>query len=96
MGYFANGTEGELYQAHWCARCVHEDADRGCPVWDLHLLYNYDQNKKKSTADALALLIPLRTDGLGNDRCRMFWEKGSRGGGQPEPLPVPLAIVRAA
>ena len=26
MGYFSNGTEGELYQERWCSRCLHDIA----------------------------------------------------------------------
>ncbi len=34
MGYFANGTEGDIYEARYCARCIHRgDPDGpGCPV----------------------------------------------------------------
>lgn len=72
MGYFANGSEGEAYQAKWCRRCVH-DADGSCPVFDLHVLYNYGQSKKPSTASALAMFIPREAGG--NGQCVMFWEK---------------------
>lgn len=61
---------------------------------NLHVLYNYDQFKKASTRDALAMFIPVASDG-GNGQCRMFWERVSgRGGG--EPLPTSFQIVRAA
>lgn len=96
MGYFSNGSEGDEYEAQWCARCVHEGTEeRSCPIMELHALYNYDQCKKKSTENALALFIPREADG-GNGRCTMFFARGSRGGGSPEPLPVPLTIVKAA
>lgn len=98
MGYFSNGTEGEMYMARWCERCVHWRDDKdgrgdGCPIWDLHLLYNYDQHKKPSTERALAMFIPY-VDGH-NSQCVMFWERG-KGNGGGEPVPVPLQIVRAA
>lgn len=101
MGYFANGSEGDAYMAQWCSRCVHwkDESDgrgEGCPVFDLHLLHNYDQIKKESTRHALEMFIPRNEDGLGNAQCRMFWERGGGSGGQKEPAPVPLAIVRAA
>lgn len=95
MGYFSNGSEGDYYEAQYCNRCVHHTTARGCPVLDLHLLYNYDQLKKDSTRRALEMFIPAAPNG-GNEQCRMFWERGKGGGGQPEPLPVPLTIVRAA
>lgn len=72
MGYFSNGTEGDLYEDRYCRRCVHRDgADgQGCPVWSAHLFYNYDEaNNDKSI---LHQLIPLTADGLGNEQCRMF------------------------
>lgn len=98
MGYFSNGSEGEWYEAQYCNRCVHQPAgDIGCPVLDLHLLYNYDQLRKDSTRRALAMFIPEK-DGR-NGQCAMFWERGrGGGGGSPEPLPakVPLTVVRAA
>ena len=99
MGYFSNGSAGDSYIAQWCLRCVnwrdrHDDRGEGCPVYDLHLLYNYDQHKKDSTKRALEMFIPRDEHG-GNGRCQMFWERGKgRPGG--EPVPVPLTIVRAA
>lgn len=102
MGYFANGSEGECYQDRWCVRCVHwkDEGDgrgEGCPVYDLHILYNYDQLKKDSTRRALEMFIPTAEGGIGNGQCRMFWERGRNGGGgQPEPVPVHLTIVKAA
>lgn len=101
MGYFANGTEGDCYQAQWCFRCVHwrdngDGRGDGCPVYDLHLLYNYDQHKKESTKHALAMFIP-RLEGGGNAQCRMFWERGKgSGGGEPVPVTRTLTVVRAA
>ena len=71
MGYFANGTEGDLYQAQWCERCVHYD-NNDCPVWNLHLIWNtkarFDQDKEL----ALDYFIPRTPDGLENLKCRMF------------------------
>lgn len=45
MGYFSNGTEGEMFEARWCERCVHQDESEdsiGCPVWWLHLMWNQE------------------------------------------------------
>lgn len=96
MGYFANGSEGDMYRAQWCDRCVHDDAVVGCPVWNLHLLYNYDQLKKTSTHEALGMFIP--EESATNGRCVMFWERGRGGRGPGEPLPVQahLTVVKAA
>ena len=48
MGYFANGTEGDAFRCEYCRTCVNNGdskSDEGCAVWDLHLLFNSDQNK---------------------------------------------------
>lgn len=100
MGFFSNGTEGDMYQSQFCARCINwkdvgDGRGAGCPVWDLHMLYNYDQHKKASTEAALAMFIPRDAAGW-NRQCAMFHERGKNGGGQPEPLPVLLTIVKAA
>lgn len=83
MGYFSNGTEGDMYREKWCERCVHGIAggdDLGCPVWDAHLLYAYRLCNEKPAANPgkamLDMLIPR--EGLGNGQCAMFIE--SRGG----------------
>lgn len=88
MGYFSNGTEGEIYQATYCDNCVHwrdlgDGRGYGCPIIDLHMLYNYDQHPEHSnnpeqaerTANMLNELIPRSENGLYNEQCRMFWDK---------------------
>ena len=73
MGYFPNGCAGERYEAEYCDRCVHQDAaGRGCPVWQLHMLHNYDECNKPESF--LHVLIPRSKDGPWNDQCRMFIE----------------------
>lgn len=52
MGYFPNGTSGEMFVERHCVECVHwkDDGDgrgHGCPVYDLHLLYSYELADKK-------------------------------------------------
>ena len=79
MGYFSNGTEGDVYQEAYCFRCAHwrdDDDGRGpgCPVWDAHLLYAYEEADSGSNAEAiLDLLIPR--SGISNERCRLFVAK---------------------
>lgn len=72
MGYFANGTEGEAYEARWCNRCVHQrgERDTGCAVWNAHLLTNYSQTEGSALETALSVLIPRR--GIENLKCLMF------------------------
>lgn len=74
MGYFSNGTEGRDYQDKWCFRCLHDNYDKQifCPIWDAHLSYAYDGDY----AAVLDLLIPRTKDGLGNERCTMFVDRG--------------------
>lgn len=78
MGYFSNGSEGMDYEAHYCERCIHFGPEEGpgCPVWMLHLLYNYDQFGDERLATVLSALIP-RDDAIGNAECRMFVPAGS-------------------
>lgn len=72
MGYFSNGTEGAAYYDKWCAHCLHDNPDKEvhCPVWNAHLIHNYDQ------LGVLGDLIPRSEDGLHNERCRMFVDRG--------------------
>lgn len=77
MAYFANGTEGSIFFDQYCVRCVHCG---GCPIWDLHLTWNYEQfmgrddeemtPEKQAKTTALNLLMP-RT-GTTNT-CAMFY-----------------------
>jgi len=74
MGYFPNGTAGEMYEAEYCDRCVHQKPDDGgCAVFLAHLLHNYEECNKPDSI--LHLLIPLSKDGLGNEQCEMFHPK---------------------
>jgi hypothetical protein len=68
MGYFSNGTEGDCYEARYCAHCRHGEAEDGCPVMLLHLLHNYEECNKPDSF--LHVLIPRTKDG--NAECAMF------------------------
>lgn len=76
MGYFSNGSEGESYHEHYCARCVHDDEENGkyCPIWNLHLLHNYAECNNKDSY--LHVLIPRDERGF-NDTCTMFVERAA-------------------
>ena len=68
MGYFSNGTEGDMYEQEYCYQCIH---DENCAVWEAHLIYNYDEcNNEKSI---LHTLIPRK--GAYNEKCNMFYPK---------------------
>jgi hypothetical protein len=75
MGYFSNGTDGEMYYETFCANCVHNGDEDGpyCPVWAAHKEYNYrDCNDKNSI---LHILIPRK--GVENEECTMFIRKAA-------------------
>lgn len=81
MAYFSNGTEGMDYESRYCDNCVHfvdKQGSYACPVWNLHMEFNYDQCKNGKTGKAIAkilgTLIPRRDDGFAGD-CSMFVEK---------------------
>ncbi len=78
MGYFSNGTEGRMYEAEVCDKCIHyPHEDVGCPVMELHMLYNYEQHDNKDIANCLDTLIPRSKDGLSNEQCLMFHQDPS-------------------
>ena len=76
MGYFSNGSEGDSFQERYCNKCLHDNEAKGifCPVWNLHLLHSYEECNKP--ASFLHTLIPRSKDGLGNERCTMFVDRG--------------------
>ena len=88
MGYFSNGTEGEMFQEAFCERCVNwRDLDDGrgpgCPVWDAHLTFAYEECNSESNAKTiLDMLITPKTitasDGfpLPINECAMFLPGG--------------------
>lgn len=94
MGYFSNGTEGDMYKAQHCAKCVHY-ADSTCPVLEIHTMLNHCQfpehcKTPESKCEAqtaktiLDVLIPRakNTRGCFNDQCVMFHEENEPGGGE--------------
>lgn len=70
MGYFSNGTEGEMYHEAYCSRCIH-DVNEDCVVWLLHLLHNYDDCNNDESI--LHSLIPR--EGIHNLECTMFFPR---------------------
>ena len=78
MGYFSNGTEGAEYTESYCSRCANwrdsgDGRGYGCPIIDLHSLWNYDavgENGDKIKSAALNHFIPR--DGIFNGQCTMF------------------------
>jgi len=76
MGYFSNGSEGELYYEDFCSRCIH-DKDQSCPVWGAHLMYNYQECNNADSI--LHMLIPRSPDRLSNEQCLLFIEAPASG-----------------
>jgi hypothetical protein len=76
MGYFPNGTAGDMYEADYCNKCINEDEEKGCPIMMLHLMWNYDAvdpktAENKARRQALEAFIPTDREGW-NQQCRMF------------------------
>jgi hypothetical protein len=87
MAYFSNGTEFMIYCEEFCFQCQHfrervEGAgDWGCPIMDLHFLWNSEALKDDDKQYALELFIPRERDEndllTWNGECVMFLpEKG--------------------
>ena len=70
MGYFANGTEGEIYENRYCSHCVHYHEEYSCPVLQAHVLWNYDECNKPDSL--LHKMIPRA--GVENQQCIFFQE----------------------
>lgn len=73
MAYFANGTDARDFEAKWCDRCVHSQAENGCALLLTHELYNYRQldEGQAMLRDALSKLIDNASDSEGVE-CKMF------------------------
>ncbi len=74
MGYFANGTEGEMYEARYCSRCIHYE-DGACPVLVLHYLHNYEEANNPDSF--LHILIPRSADSE-NEQCALFHHRDGK------------------
>jgi len=69
MGYFPNGTSGMMYEDEYCDRCIHMIPEKGCPCYDAHTLWNYDECNNKESI--LHKMIPINKDGY-NEQCIFF------------------------
>lgn len=77
MGYFSNGTEGDMYREAYCSKCRF-DKDQLCPIWSAHMLMNYQECNKKDSI--LHMLIPRRpAPEFGNGECFFFMPEPSIG-----------------
>lgn len=81
MGYFANGTQNEIFRGLYCDHCIH-DREQDCPIILLHLMWNYEQFKshtqprpngvQTTKRKALAAFIPIEKPGEPQE-CKMFY-----------------------
>lgn len=86
MGYFSNGTEGMIYEEMYCCHCVHHE---NCAILQAHFVHNYNECNKESSI--LDYFIPRKKDGLGNEKCTMFYAGGE---GTPKPdIPLKGKVV---
>ncbi len=92
MGYFANGTEGDLFESENCNRCVHENAKNGCPVMMAHVLFSYDLCNKQDDPGKVILDMLIPRDGAYNAKCAMLAPKPKS---VQEKLEARLAELRA-
>lgn len=77
MAYFSNGMEADLWQSSQCQLCRNwKDSadDEGCPIWDAHVLYNYDGVRESKVGALLHILIPMEKSPQGDfaGECSMF------------------------
>lgn len=76
MGYFSNGTDGDIYQSNFCNRCIHDKEGFGCQIMNAHFFFNYDQHKNEQLKEVLSMLIPREEDeGEFNGQCLLYVPK---------------------
>lgn len=80
MAYFSNGSEGDGAWKRYCSRCANwrervAGENPTCPVWVLHLEWNYDAvgvNANQTKRQALDML--WSREGCYNGECQLFVE----------------------
>lgn len=79
MAKFSNGTEGMMYNEQFCEQCINWEIDPetdtpGCPIWDVHLLFDYEDNSLHNSL--LDFLIPQSEFNIKQElcfsECKMF------------------------
>lgn len=93
MACFVNSTESAHYQSQYCDRCQNwrdNGEAPGCPVWDLHLLWNYEQMEALGVSvtkrEGLEVFIPGHDDRP--QACRMFLKRVHEDLGPALPFPL--------
>jgi hypothetical protein len=77
MAYFSNGDSADRYEAEYCANCVHENHETGCPVFNAHILFSSELcNQKEHPGKViLDMLIPEHPTECRNEQCAMFFSR---------------------
>lgn len=87
MAYFPNGSSGMDYQDRYCDNCRNwrdtgDGRGHGCPIWDLHMIGDYDQCADteigKLWKKLLENLIPTKKDRIYPAQCAMFLPIGAQ------------------
>jgi hypothetical protein len=93
MAYFSNGTEGAMYQEHYCERCWH-DRNQNCPIWLLHLNHNYEgANNPDHFLHALIPAAKYTDAGVEFQKCNFFIERHKVGDDASIPLKGQIALL---
>lgn len=80
MGYFSNGSEGDMYEKKYCSKCVHAPDYKkslDCPILALHEIWNYEQHGEDDVSKEKKLILESfipQTEGHCNCQCTMFVE----------------------
>ena len=80
---FSNGSEGDFYREKFCFKCKNyrdkkDGRGFGCPIWDLHILYNREE-KFKEVLDFLIPEIKLEDNCGVMQECSMFIKNKKEG-----------------
>ena len=84
---FSNSTEGELWSAHWCARCSRDafaNYGAGCPLVTIALCGRIPAEWVESPPEQV-----FTESGMNVPELYHCVEFRPRGGGDPEPRPKP-------
>jgi len=92
MTYFPNGTAHACYVERYCDRCANfrdqgDGRGYGCPITDLHFLWNYEALRDTAKREALDFFIPREDDEFGHKTldgpCAMFLPENQTPSPQP-------------
>lgn len=76
MGYFSNGTEGQMYEERYCSRCTHGQDRDPCTIMNAHFVaasFSGWADDASPMRMVLDMLIPMDEEHY-NKRCTMMME----------------------